>query len=70
MKNNLAKRLERVLNQDKSQEPNKLLPALKSDIRDVLRCYAELNGDIVLEVEESTDGYSVVMVAKTIRFKA
>ena len=46
MKNNLAERLERVLMQDKAMEPTKLLPALKSDLRDILREYAELNEDI------------------------
>lgn len=70
MKNNLAKRLEKVLYQDKQSEPNKLLPALKSDLRDILRCYTELCSDIALEVEETSDGYSIVMVAKALRFKA
>lgn len=70
MKNNLAKRLEKVLYQDKQSEPNKLLPALKSDLRDILRCYTELCGDIALEVEETIDGYSIVMAAKALRFKA
>ena len=68
--NNLAKRLERVLMQDKSQEPQRLLPALKSDLRDILREYAELNKDITVEIQESPDGYDIVMLASVKRFKA
>ena len=70
MKNNLAERLEKVLMQDKSIEPNRMLPALKSDLRDILREYAELNQDITVEVEEDADGYSIIMVANVIRFRA
>lgn len=70
MKNNLAERLERVLRQDKSVEPNRLMPALKSDIRDVLRQYADLCQDITLEVDESENGYNLIMVANVVRFKA
>ena len=70
MKNNLAERLEKVLMQDKSIEPNRMLPALKSDLRDILREYTELNQDITVEVEEDADGYSIIMVANVIRFRA
>ena len=70
MKNNLAQRLEKVLMQDKSVEPNKMLPALKSDLREVLREYTELNQDITIEIEETSGGYSLIMVANIIRFKA
>ena len=70
MKNNLAERLERVLMQDKSTEPQRLLPALKSDLRDIIREYSELNQDITLQVQESPDGYNIVMFASVKRFKA
>ena len=70
MKNNLAERLERVLMQDKSIEPTKLLPALKSDLRDILREYAELNNDIDVEVIESDSGYEINLVGSIKRFKA
>lgn len=70
MKNNLAHRLERVLMQDKSVEPTRLLPALKSDLRDILREYAELNEDIEVEIQESSVGYSIVLVGSVKRFKA
>ena len=69
MRNNLAKRLEKVLYQDKQTEPSKLVPALRSDIRDILRCYSDLVDDIVLEVEENAEGYTIIMVAKATRFK-
>lgn len=70
MKNNLAERLEKVLMQDKLSEPNKLLPALKSDIRDILREYSELNQDITLDVQEAEEGYNLVVFASIRRFKA
>lgn len=70
MKNNLAERLERVLMQDKSTEPCRVLQALKADIRDVLRQYTELSQDITLEIEENENGYSVIMVANVLRFNA
>ena len=70
MKTNIAQRLERVLMQDKSVDPLKYYPALKSDIRDILREYAELHGDINLDIQEGTEGYNIVMVANIKRFKA
>lgn len=70
MKNNLVERLERVLMQDKSVEPTRLLPALKSDLRDILREYAELNNDINVEVIESDSGYEINLVGSIKRFKA
>lgn len=70
MKNNLAKRLERVLMQDKSVEPARLLPALKSDLRDILREYAELNSDIDVEILESETGYTINLSGNIVRFKS
>ena len=70
MKNNLAQRLERVLMQDKSVEPNRLLPALKSDLRDILREYAELNSDIDVNIQESDSGYEINLIGSIRRFKA
>lgn len=70
MRNNLAERLEKVLMQDKSVEPNRLLPALKSDLRDILREYAELNEDINVEVQESPNGYEISLIGSIRRFKA
>lgn len=70
MKNNLAQRLQRVLMQDKSVEPERLLPALKSDLRDILREYAELNGDVSIQTQESSQGYNLILIASVKRFKA
>lgn len=70
MANNLAQRLEKVLMQDKSVEPLRVLPALKSDLRDIIREYAELNDDIEVEIEESQRGYNIVLVGSIKRFKA
>lgn len=70
MKNNLAERLERVLMQDKSVNPQNVLPVLKADLRDVLREYVELKGDITLEVQDTIDGYNIILIANATRFKA
>ena len=70
MKTNIAQRLEKILMQDKSVDPLKYYPALKSDIRDIIREYAELYSDINLEVQENLEGYNIVMVASIKRFKA
>ena len=56
--------------QDKSAEPQRLLPALKSDLRDILREYCELNKDITVEIQENYNGYEVVLLADVKRFKA
>ena len=69
MKNNLAERLNRVLIQDKSIEPQRILPALKSDLRDLLREYSEFNKDITVEIQESDDGYDLILIASLKRFK-
>ena len=69
MKNNLAERLNRVLIQDKSIEPQRILPALKSDLRDLLREYTEFNKEITVEIQESDDGYDLILIASLKRFK-
>lgn len=70
MKNKLSERLNRVLMQDKLLEPQRVLPALKSDLRDLLREYAELSKDLTLEVQESEDGYDLILIASFNRFKS
>lgn len=70
MKNNLAERLERVLMQDKSVNPQNIMLVLKADLRDVLREYAELKGDITLQVQDTIDGYNIILIANATRFKA
>lgn len=70
MKNNLAKRLEKVLMQDKGIDPTRILPALKADIRDILRMYADLSQDITIQIQESDTGYNIIMLASATRFKA
>ena len=70
MKNNQAERLNRVLMQDKSTSPQKLLPALKSDLRDLIRQYGDLANDIVVEVQECNGKFNIILVAKMTRFKA
>ncbi|MBO7527515.1 MAG: hypothetical protein J6T74_06465 [Clostridia bacterium] len=69
MENNQNAILQRVLMQDKSVQPDKILPVLKSDLRDVLREYGELNGDINVEIDEIENKYCLVMVASFDRFK-
>jgi septum formation topological specificity factor MinE len=70
MKQNQAQRLDRVLLQDKSASPQRLLPALKSDLRDLLRQYGELENDIVVELQEHDGGYHIILAAKVSRFKS
>lgn len=70
MKQSQKERLSTVLKQDKYLSPLKLLPALKSDIRDILREYGELAGDIALEIQDMPDGYNIMLVAKMSRFKS
>ena len=67
--NNASERLGRVLLQDKSAEPQKVLPALRSDIRDILREYGELKSDVKIEIEDTDDGYNVFMFASFNRIK-
>ena len=62
-------RLEKVLMQDKSTRPEKILPVVKSDLRDVLRSYGELSGDINIDIDEMDNKYCLVMVASFDRFK-
>ena len=62
-------RLEKVLMQDKSTRPEKILPVIKSDLRDVLRSYGELSGDINIDIDEMDNKYCLVMVASFDRFK-
>ena len=67
--NNACERLCRVLLQDKSVEPQKILPALRSDIRDILREYGELKSDVKIDIEDTDDGYNVFMYASFKRIK-
>lgn len=68
MKNNISQRLGNILMQDKSLRPERIMPVLKSDIRDVLRNYGELKSDITLEIEDVDDGYNVIIFTKITRF--
>lgn len=70
MKQSQVERLTNVLKQDKSISPIKLSPALKSDIRDLLREYGELLGDVTLEIQDNDNGYNIIILAKVSRFKA
>lgn len=70
MKMSQKERLSTILKQDKCLSPIKLLPALKSDIRDILREYGELAGDIALDIQDMQDGYNIMIVAKMSRFKS
>ena len=69
MKNNQVQRLNRVLMQDKSASPQRLLPALKSDLRDLIRQYGDLANDIAVEVQECNGSFHIILVAKMTRFK-
>lgn len=70
MKQSQAERLNNVLKQDKSANPVKLLPALKSDLRDIVREYGDLLGDVAIEIQDTPNGYSIMMVANVSRFKS
>lgn len=70
MKYDQAERLNRVLMQDKSASPQRILPALKSDLRDLIRQYGDLANDIAVELQECNGNYHIILVAKMTRFKA
>ncbi|MBQ7885182.1 MAG: cell division topological specificity factor MinE [Clostridia bacterium] len=70
MRENQAERLNRVLIQDKSASPQRLLPALKSDLRDLIRQYGELANDIAVEIQECNGNHHIILVAKVSRFKS
>ena len=57
MSKNNSLRLEKILISDKSGSLNKILPALKADLRDVIRLYGEILGDVEVEITESDDGF-------------
>ena len=70
MKQTQAERLNTVLKQDKCSNPAKLLPALKSDLRDVIREYGDLDNDVAIEIQDVDDGFNIMLVAKVARFKS
>jgi len=64
-----SERLSKVLMSDKSMSPQRILPALKSDIRDILREYSEIYEDIHITISDAPTGYDLFIVGKIIRFK-
>lgn len=70
MKQNQNQRLNNILLQDKAISPQRLLPALKSDLRDLIRQYGDLANDIAVEVQECNGYFHIILVAKMTRFKS
>lgn len=62
-------RLQKVLMQDKSLEPLKILPALKSDLKDLISNFGELEDDVNVIITENDYGYQINIDCKVVRFK-
>ena len=50
-------RIYSVLSGDQYQNPNKVMPYLKAEIRSAVSDYLNLNSDIVLRVRQTNEGY-------------
>ena len=62
-------RLMRILAGDKGQHPDKICSLMSSDIKKVLEGYAELEGDVEVEMIEDNGIFSFEIKAKATRMK-
>ena len=62
-------RLSRILAGDKNQSPERFCSLLKSDIKMLMENYAELSGDVEIELQALDDEFIFVMKCKAIRMK-
>ena len=62
-------RLVRILAGDKGQNPDKICTLLSSDIKNLLSCYAELEGDVQVEMTEQNGEFYFEIKAKANRMK-
>lgn len=62
-------RLSRILAGDKNQSPERFCALLKSDIKMLMDNYAELSGDIEIELQAVDDEFLFVVKCKAIRMK-
>lgn len=63
-------RLVRILAGDKGQNPDKVCQLMSSDIKKLLTCYAELEGDVEVEMIEQDGQFYFEIKAKANRMKA
>lgn len=62
-------RLSRILAGDKNQSPERFCELLKSDVKMLMENYAELSGDIEIELEAVNDEFVFVVKCKAVRMK-
>lgn len=62
-------RLVRILAGDKGQNPDKICNLMASDIKKILECYIELDGDIEIEMTQNDEVFYFDIKAKASRMK-
>lgn len=62
-------RLVRILAGDKGQNPEKICSLMSSDLKKLLNCYAELEGDVEVEMIEEGGLFYLEIKAKANRMK-
>ncbi|MEG1751715.1 MAG: hypothetical protein RR140_01390 [Clostridia bacterium] len=63
-------RLEKVLVQDKTKNPNFVCQVLRSDIKQLMNNYAEVDGDIFVDVSLTETGYNFFIKCSARRLKS
>ena len=63
-------RLVRILAGDKGQNPEKICSLLSSDLKKLLQCYAELDGDVEVELIQEDGMFYLDIKAKANRMKS
>lgn len=62
-------RLSRILAGDKNQNPERYCTLISSDLKLLLSNYAELTGDVEVEIYEDDGEFKIEMYADAIRMK-
>lgn len=63
-------RLVKILAGDKGQNPEKFCSLLSSDLKVLLQSYAEIDGEVEVELVSQGDGYYLNIKAKAERMKS
>ena len=62
-------RLVRILAGDKGQNPDKICSLMACDIKKVLDCYIEVDGEVEVEMTQVNEEFYFLIKAKTSRLK-
>lgn len=62
-------RLTRILAGDKNQSPERFCSLIKSDLKNLLNHYVELNGDVSVSLQQLEDEFVFFVSFKAIRMK-